>query len=124
MLAFVIEVAGKGVLSPRSKFERAARLEGRATSWYLLGGGLVMEVVSRDDPDRDWVKKRRDYAEAGIPEYWVVDPHKKIIVVFVLKGDEYAIHGEFSSAQRATSKLLPGLSVSVDEALAGGPAAS
>ena len=89
---------------------------------YLEGADLVMEVVSRDDPDRDWVKKRRDYAEAGIPEYWVVDPHKKIIVVFVLKGDEYAIHGEFASAQqRATSKLLPGLSVSVDEALTSGP---
>jgi hypothetical protein len=33
------------------------------------------------------------------------------------------IHGEFVEGQRAASKLLPGFSVSVSEALAGGAAA-
>ena len=36
------------------------------------------EVVSPDRPERDLVDKRIDYAEAGIPEYWVVDPHSRL----------------------------------------------
>ncbi len=41
---------------------------------YWTGADLVMEVVSEDDPEHDWVNKRLDYAEAGIPEYWIAAP--------------------------------------------------
>ncbi|WP_221063902.1 Uma2 family endonuclease [Methylomagnum ishizawai] len=30
-----------------------------------------MEVVSPDDPKRDRDTKRREYAQTGIPEYWL-----------------------------------------------------
>ena len=53
--------------------DNAKALEGE----YLEGADLVVEVVSPDDPDRDWVKKRKEYARARIPEYWVVDPRQK-----------------------------------------------
>src|SRR3954451_3782 len=36
------------------------------------GADLVFEIVSPDKPERDLVEKRRDYAEAEIPEYWIV----------------------------------------------------
>ena len=39
----------------------------RCQDRYWLGADLVVEVVSPDDPDRDLVEKRADYAEAGIP---------------------------------------------------------
>src|SRR5215212_6946120 len=32
----------------------------------------VMEVVSPNDPSRDYEKKRKDYAQVGIAEYWIV----------------------------------------------------
>src|SRR5207247_6762550 len=32
------------------------------------------EIVSPDDPERDLRVKRADYAEAGIPEHWIVNP--------------------------------------------------
>ena len=35
---------------------------------YWDGADLVIEVVSPDDPERDWVVKRQEYARAGIPE--------------------------------------------------------
>src|SRR5947207_2631040 len=41
---------------------------------YWTGADLVVEVVSPDDPARDYVAKRRDYAETGIVAYWIVDP--------------------------------------------------
>lgn len=34
---------------------------------------IVFEIVSDDSVERDYVEKRREYAEAGIPEYWIVD---------------------------------------------------
>jgi hypothetical protein len=34
-------------------------------------------VVSADKPERDLVEKRGDYAEAGIPEYWIVNPENR-----------------------------------------------
>ncbi len=36
---------------------------------FWTGADLVVEIVSADDPARDLVTKRREYAEAGIPEY-------------------------------------------------------
>ena len=50
------------------------RSDPRRQDRYWLGADLVAEVVSPDDPGRDLVGKRVDYAEGAIPEYWIVDP--------------------------------------------------
>ncbi|SCF92928.1 Putative restriction endonuclease, partial [Streptomyces sp. Ncost-T6T-2b] len=34
----------------------------------------VIEVVSRSNPDNDWVSKVRDYPLLGIPVYAIFDP--------------------------------------------------
>jgi Uma2 family endonuclease len=52
---------------------------------YWLGADLVVEIVSPDDPERDYVTKRADYAAAGIPEYWIVDPQRETITVLQLR---------------------------------------
>jgi len=82
------------------------------------GADLVMEVVSGSAKDResDLVIKRREYAEAGIPEYWLVDPETETITVLHLEGDQYAEHGVFERGTIATSVLLPGFTVDVHEA--------
>jgi Uma2 family endonuclease len=85
---------------------------------YAVHPDLVMEVVSPDDPDRDYVKKRAEYAQAGIPEYWIVDALQKQITVLALAGEEYEVFGEFTTGMRAASKLLAGFSVAVEEVLA------
>ena len=73
----------------------------------------MVEVVSPDDPNRDWITKRADYAEAGIPECWIVDPSEEAITVLELKGPAYAEHGIFGLNAKATSPLLPGFTVDV-----------
>lgn len=35
---------------------------------------LALEIVSPDSVERDYVKKREQYRQAGVPEYWIVDP--------------------------------------------------
>jgi Uma2 family endonuclease len=82
---------------------------------FWLGADLVIEIVSPDDPERDTKVKRADYAEAGIPEYWIVNPADETISVLTLEGDAYAEHGVFRRGESAASRLLNGFSVSVDE---------
>lgn len=87
----------------------------RISNPFWTGADLVMEVVSPDDPKRDTVHKRREYAQAGIPEYWIVDPREEQITVLTLDGERYAVHGQFGMGETATSALLDGFQVSVTE---------
>lgn len=86
------------------------------------GADLVMKIVSDDpkDKERDYEIKEKEYAVAQIPEYWIIDPQVKRIRVLVLDGTSYRLHGDFGPGMLATSVLLPGFTVSVDAALAGG----
>lgn len=85
---------------------------------YWTGADLVLEVVSEDDPERDLVTKRREYAQAGIPEYWIVDPRDETITVLRLEGTSYTLHGRFSAGDSATSATLPTLRVPVSAVFA------
>ena len=90
------------------------RSDPRCQDRYWLGADLVAEVVSPDDPDRDLVEKRADYAEAGIPEYWIVDPRDETITVLALEGEVYVEHGAYGRGDRAVSPLLDGFTADVD----------
>jgi Uma2 family endonuclease len=81
---------------------------------FWLGADLVVEIVSPDDVERDTVIKRADYAAAGIPEYWIVNPGEETITVLQLDGGAYSVHGVFHRGATATSTLLPGFTISVD----------
>ena len=89
--------------------------DARRRNDYWRGADWVAEVVSPDGRGRDTVTKRHDYAEARIPEYWIVDPIDETVTVLVLEGDGYAEHGVFRRGQHATSQCLEGFSVSVAE---------
>ena len=83
----------------------------RRSDRFWRGADLVMEVVSPDDPRRDLETKRREYAQAGIPEYWIIDSAQRSVTVLTLDGQTYALHGEFAQNEFATSLLLEGFSV-------------
>ncbi len=82
---------------------------------FWRGADLVLEVVSgsAEDRARDLVIKRQEYAQAGIPEYWIVDPQMKQITVLTLDKEVYVEHGVFGMGQQATSVLLAGFGVDV-----------
>ena len=92
--------------------------DSRRTAMVWNGADLVAEVVSDDDPSRDTVRKRAEYAAAGIPEYWIVDPRPRVrtISVLTLDGDAYrdAVFGE---GETAAGVLLPGFTVDVTACL-------
>ena len=75
---------------------------------YWQGADPGVEVVIPDDPDRDLVEKRADYAEAGIMEYWIADPRDEPLTVLALRGETYVEHGRYGRGEMAASVLLEG----------------
>jgi len=76
---------------------------------------LVVEVVSPGDlqRDRDYIAKRMQYQDREIPEYWIIDPQLKTVLVLVLTGDRYTESGTFrrsdaiQSSQFGTLNFTP-----------------
>ena len=92
----------------------------RRGNQYWCGADLVMEVVSEDDPERDLVNKRAEYARAGICEYWVVDPRDETIAVLSLDPStgSYEPASKYGAGHVARSVLLDGFSVEVSNVFA------
>lgn len=86
------------------------------------GAMMVIEVVSpgKESRQRDLVAKRKDYARAGIREYWIVDPGERCITVLRLAGKTYRVHGKFRAGEQAASALLTGVVVDVRAVFAAG----
>jgi Uma2 family endonuclease len=110
------------VREPDILFVRASRP--RFRDKYPEGADLVVEIVSEgaEDRERDLVVKPKEYAQAGIPEYWIVDPQERRITVLALDGKVYREHGVFTPGQTATSLLLNGFSVDVSSVFDAGNA--
>lgn len=100
--------------------ERLRPLEKIGLMGHPEGADLVIEVLSpgEENRHRDLVEKRDLYAKAGIPEYWIVDPESQRVCVLVLDQEAYRVHGDFGSADRATSLVLTGFEVSLRDLFA------
>ena len=93
------------------------------------GADLVVEIVSPDDPRRDTVRKRREYAAGEVGEYWIVDPRNRTArvpegrSVTVLVADAGTPGGwrerVFREGETAASEILEGFAVDVTACLAG-----
>ena len=65
-------------------------------------------------------EKRKEYAAARVPEYWIVDPELRQIIPLVLDGKAYRAHGVFGRGTKASGVALPGFSVDVEAVFAAG----
>ena len=84
---------------------------------------FVAEVVSpggenSDNHKRDYIWKRQQYADLGIPEYWIIDPHLKRVTVLTLMDGSYA-EKKYLAPQKIVSEAFPTLSVTVQALLEG-----
>ncbi len=111
-----IQTGANRFREPDLAFSLAENAE-RRTSAYWRGADLVVEVVSEDESSRyrDWRSKPVEYAAAGIREYWIIDPEQRVIRVLGLDQGSYSSVREFFDGEFATSELLDGLSIRVDD---------
>ncbi len=72
---------------------------------------LAIEIVSPDSSRRDYVRKRSRYEEAGVEEYWIIDPDEQKAVFLVRES------GRFVEAQLDgyvhRSRVVPGFALDV-----------
>lgn len=86
---------------------------------------LIAEIVSpgsetTENYQRDYVRKRAQYAARGIPEYWLIDPDRAVIVVLHLEGDQYSEVGQFRGRDRIVSRAFPQLALTAQQILSVG----
>ena len=98
---------------------RAMRHLTKAIFWEGNPPALAVEVASPGDTSRDTVSKRMEYALAGVPEYWIINPVNGYVLVLVLdvKTSTYQEIGEYRGAETVTSVLFPSIKVSAKNLL-------
>ena len=72
---------------------------------------MVVEIISPDSVTRDRRNKFAEFEEAGVPEYWIIEPRagKEAIDLFVLGADGRYEAVEPTDGGRLASTVLPGL---------------
>jgi Uma2 family endonuclease len=76
---------------------------------YVEGApDLAVEIVSPDSVVRDWREKYFEYQDAGVREYWVIDPMSKHVEVYALN-DEGQYERIKMRKGRINSHVLSGL---------------
>jgi len=93
----------------------ATQHAGRITVEHWGIPDLVAEVHSPGTRRLDKVIKKREYAQAGIPEYWMVDYNAKTIEVYRLHDATYQSSGRFGVGDTLTSPQLPGFELAIAE---------
>jgi Uma2 family endonuclease len=76
---------------------------------------LVGEILSpgSQNRQRDLSAKRKLYGKYGVQEYWIVDSENQEIIVLRLQGETLEDSATFTSEDKLTSPLLPGLALLV-----------
>ena len=90
------------VLNERLNIVSRARVEGAPD--------IVVEILSTDR-SRDLVRKRQIYAEAGVLEYWLMDPRNDTVTQLELRDGAYVERAVLGVGDTLTTPLLPGLEI-------------
>ena len=82
---------------------------------------LLVEVVSPGDENsenyqRDYVQKARQYADILVPEYWIIDPERAVVLVGLLADGKYQFQ-PFTGHQKIVSPTFPSVSLTAKQVL-------
>lgn len=118
---FPVKVGDGKYREPDVVFRRsdATEIDERTTKFWDRVE-LVVEVLSDGSKSRarDLVTKRREYADAGIAEYWIVDLDSNEITVLALQGHDYLEAGRYRLGETVPSVVLPTFAVDVQSVIA------
>jgi Uma2 family endonuclease len=101
-------------VQPDVVFFRKGNEPRRGTGFFEGVPDLVAEVLSPGTRRRDRTLKLEAYQEAGVPEYWLLDPGSQTVWVYVLgKNGKYAELARGGVGESVGSSVLPGFRVNV-----------
>lgn len=59
-------------------------------SWGIMGAPeFVLEVISPSTKGKDFILKLNKYKNAGVKEYWIVDPYQKRLTVYAFETERW-----------------------------------
>lgn len=76
---------------------------------------LIIEILSPATEDQDRGFKFRHYEKEGVREYWLADPNKEILEIYMLKQKGYELHGRFSNNDEVSAPTFSSLSFHLEE---------
>ncbi len=85
---------------------------------------LIVEVLSPGNRAQDTVVKRAAYARASLPEYWIVRPDTRDILVYTAPepaASDFSAVQRFASDTVLTSPTIAGMTLDVAALFAGAP---
>jgi Uma2 family endonuclease len=74
---------------------------------------LVIEIMSPSNSRRELFLKFQYYLEAGVREYWVIDPEEKKVQVHVYENGRY-LSTVYREKARISVNILPGLEIALE----------
>jgi Uma2 family endonuclease len=90
-----------------------SRMDGIQADGFYGAPDLVVEVLS-SKPGLDKHVKRKKYARAGIPHYWIVDPEARELWAYQLDGDAYRVVAELRGEAIFEPAIFPGLTIALE----------
>ena len=76
---------------------------------------LMVEIISTNNSKHDIHTKFNLYKEAGVSEYWIIEPYGKLLLVYTLKNNEYIGLPPQTEGEDIKSPLFPDLKIALDD---------
>ena len=93
------------ILCDRSKIYR----------WGIMGApDFCLEIVSEATRRKDYIRKLQKYVDAGVREYWILDPERRALVTYDWR-DDYTAHIQPLQGKRGFALYDEELQIDLDE---------
>ena len=81
---------------------------------------LVIEILSPSNTAIEMERKRQLYQNAGVREYWVIDPeHNGLFVYRFQAAGEFPAYSSYKSADTVPVAIFPDLNITLEQVFAG-----
>ena len=75
---------------------------------------MVIEILSPSTSRRDLFIKLKKYQNAGVREYWIVDPDAQAVNVHILENGRYVIN-PYESTETIAVTVLDGCAIALSD---------
>ncbi len=86
---FAFELSQFRAPEPDAAFVGTERLHLVSERRMVGGPDIAVEIVSRESRQRDYGEKKQLYADAGVSEYWIIDPLQRRVEFHRLRAGRY-----------------------------------
>lgn len=75
----------------------------------------AIEIVSPSSVKMDYERKVKAYREAGVREYWIIDPYEEKVTVYLFEACSEEKKSEYTFKATISSTVIKGLDINMNE---------